>query len=102
MRSPAIFTLRCVIVSTLACLACNSAMAQDLGENARMAGTARSAAALVRGLDALGVNPELIARESTAHVSFTILPFGFHVGTDFINWGTYKKYFTGKVDANGR
>jgi hypothetical protein len=86
----------------LMCASTGIGTAQDLVGNAAMTGLGNSAGAMTRGIDALGVNPALITLQPPVRFSFSILPAGFQVGTDFISWGTYKKYFTGKVNAEGR
>ncbi len=75
--------------------------AQNLGFNGRLTGMGNGAAALVRGTDALGTNPALIAPPTGSHASISVIPVGFHAGTDFLDFGTYKKYFTGVEDENG-
>jgi hypothetical protein len=75
--------------------------AQDLGFNGRMAGLGNSAAALVRGTDALGINPALIMPEHPNNVSLSFIPLSFHAGTDFLDFGTYKQYFTGVEGDDG-
>jgi hypothetical protein len=76
--------------------------AQTLGTSARMSGMANSSAALVNGVDAIGVNPALIRPEEGVTFSVGLLPFGSNLNTDFIDYDTYKNYFTGVNDARNR
>jgi hypothetical protein len=64
-------------------------------------GMARSSTAYVRGIDAIGINPANLDADS-ATVTLSLLPFGLHVGSDFLTYGLYTQYFTGVQTDNGR
>ena len=93
------FTAIAAVLSILTLI--GTASGQDLGYNGRLAGMGNSAVAALQGTDALGINPASIAPAGEANFSFSILPIGFHAGTDFIDFGTYQKYFTGQVNEFG-
>jgi Family of unknown function (DUF5723) len=76
--------------------------AQTIGTSARLTGMGNSSAGLVRGLDALNVNPAQLVPDDGVTVSLGILPFGAQAGADFMDYATYEKYFTGTPDAKGR
>jgi hypothetical protein len=65
-------------------------------------GMARTFVASSRGLDAVGINPANLAAADDGAVTIGLMPVGLHVGTDFLNYGLYKEYFTGEETANGR
>jgi hypothetical protein len=65
-------------------------------------GMARTFVASSRGLDAIGVNPANLAVSDHGTVTFSILPFGAHVGSDFLDYDLYTKYFTGVQTDSGR
>ena len=76
-------------------------LAQTIGTSARLTGMGNSSAALVRGLDALNVNPSQIVPNDGVTVSFGVLPFGAQAGTDFLDYATYNQYFTGTAGEDG-
>src|SRR5512143_386064 len=82
-------------------IACCRLSGQEAGINARQAGMAYSGAALMTGVDALGVNPARIASGIGKTVSISLLPAGVDIGTDFVDLATYNRYFTGVDNANG-
>lgn len=65
-------------------------------------GMARTFVASSRGLDAVGINPANLAVPDEGTVTIGLMPLGFHVGTDFMNYGLYKDYFTGEETSEGR
>ncbi len=75
--------------------------AQPLSRSARSVGMANSGTSLVTGVDAFGVNPANLAAPSGSLVSIGVLPIGVVGGTDFLDFGTYQKYFTGVDDGAG-
>ncbi|HEX9005939.1 MAG TPA: DUF5723 family protein [Bacteroidota bacterium] len=64
-------------------------------------GMARTYTAVSRGLDAAGINPANLDADS-ATVTLVLLPFGVHVGSDFLTYGLYTRYFTGVDGPDGR
>jgi hypothetical protein len=65
-----------------------------------MAGTDHSAASLVTGIDALGVNPALIDPPGPAVLSIGLAPFSLRAGTDFLSYDAYVRYFTGTMGSD--
>jgi hypothetical protein len=87
----------------LACfLATGTATAQTLGTSARLTGMGNSSVALVRGLDALNVNPSQLVPDDGVTISLGVLPFGAQAGADFMDYATYEKYFTGTINEKGK
>lgn len=78
------------------------AEAQTIGTSARLTGMGNSSVALVRGLDALNVNPAQLVPSDGVVVSFGILPFGAQAGADFMDYATYEQYFTGTANEKGK
>jgi hypothetical protein len=70
--------------------------------NIRGMGMARTFVASSYGLDAVGINPANLAVTDNSTVTFSILPFGWHVGSDFLDYDLYTKYFTGVQTDSGR
>jgi len=70
--------------------------------NIRGMGMARTFVASSSGLDAVGINPANLAVPDEAIVTFSLIRFGVHVGSDFLNYGMYKDYFTGVETDSGR
>jgi hypothetical protein len=64
-------------------------------------GMGRVYVAMARGLDAALLNPAGLDADSTP-VTFTLLPFGVHMGSDFLTYDLYTSYFTGEETGNGR
>ncbi len=64
-------------------------------------GMARTYTAVARGLDAAGLNPANVDADS-ATVTVVVLPFGVHVGSDFLTYGLYTRFFTGVEGPEGR
>ncbi len=63
-------------------------------------GMARTFTAVARGIDAVGVNPANLGYPDRGTVTFDILNFGIHGGSDFWNKELYNKYFTGDENGN--
>jgi len=63
-------------------------------------GMARTSTAVARGIDAIGINPANLGYPDKGTVTFNIINFGTHIGTDFLDFGLYNKYFTGN-DTGG-
>ncbi|HCV43457.1 MAG TPA: hypothetical protein DGH68_08220 [Bacteroidetes bacterium] len=70
--------------------------------NIRGMGMARTFVASSRGLDAVGINPANLAVDDQSTVTLSIMPFGGHVGSDFLDYDIYTKYFTGIQTDSGR
>ncbi len=70
--------------------------------NVRGLGMGRTFVATARGIDAVGLNPANLAfRDRNRNFTFGILPFGVTAASSFINYGSYKKYFTGVESTLG-
>ncbi|MFA6234939.1 MAG: DUF5723 family protein [Bacteroidota bacterium] len=80
----------------------STSAAQTIGTSARLTGMGNSSAGLVRGLDALNVNPAQLVPNDGVTVSLGILPFGAQAGADFMDYATYEKYFTGTPNERGK
>jgi hypothetical protein len=63
---------------------------------------ARSSVAASRGLDAVGINPANLALPDDGTVTLSLLPVGIGVGSDFLTYGLYNKFFTGVESPTGR
>ncbi len=62
----------------------------------RLVGMGRAFTAFSRGLDAVGVNPANLAlNDRDATITINVLPLGFSIGSDLINYGIYNEFFTG-------
>lgn len=70
--------------------------------NVRSMSMARTGVALSRGLDAVGLNPAGLALPEGGTVTIGLFPLGAHVGSDFLDYGLYTKYFTGVESEDGR
>ena len=70
--------------------------------NVRGLGMARTSVAASRGLDAVGINPANLALDDGATLTISLLPFGVGVGSDFLTYGLYNKFFTGVDSPTGR
>ncbi|MCB2205681.1 hypothetical protein KQI65_13130 [bacterium] len=97
-------TIRAAGAALILTLLCGYATveAQTIGTSARLTGMGNSSAGLVRGLDALNVNPAQLVPDDGVTVSFGVLPFGAQAGADFMDYSTYNQYFTGTPDAKGK
>ena len=70
--------------------------------NIRGLGMARAATAASRGLDAVGINPANLALDDDAGVELSLVPVGVVLGSDFLTYGLYNKFFTGVDSPTGR
>lgn len=95
-------SLRYSVLFLVLLLAASTSQSQTLGTSARLTGMGNSSAALVRGLDALHVNPAQLVPDDGVTVSFALLPFGAQAGADFMDYATYEKYFTGTANERGK
>jgi len=91
-----------VTLAVLAMVWIGSAFASGERTNIQGMGMARTFVASSRGLDAVGINPANLAAPDEGTVTIGLMPLGLHVGTDFMNYGMYKEYFTGEESADGR
>jgi hypothetical protein len=83
----------------------NTTLAGNDRVSPRIVGMGRTFTAVSRGLDAIGLNPANLALSDRGNtVTFQFAPFGFAVGSDFLNYKIYNDFFTGvdEVDANGK
>jgi hypothetical protein len=66
-------------------------------------GMARTFTASTHGLDAAGINPaNLIGGDREYVIQFGLPRVGMHVGSDFLTYDLYEKYFTGIKTDSGR
>lgn len=81
-----------------------AAMPAGAGErtSARSMSMARTFVASSRGVDAVGVNPANLALPDEGTVTLSLMPLGFHVGSELLNYDIYTRYFTGVESDNGR
>jgi hypothetical protein len=93
---------RILAVVLLTFTVAGAALAGGDGTNIRGMGMGRTYVAASRGLDAFGVNPANLAFEDGNTVSFSLVPLGTTVGTNFMTYGLYTKYFTGVETDSGR
>jgi len=80
----------------------SSAFAGGERTNVRGMGMARTFVATSRGIEASGINPANLALPGTGTVAVSVLPFGFHVGSEFLDYDLYTSYFTGVETDTGR
>lgn len=96
-------TIRYIALALLlSCTLAATAGAQTIGTSARLTGMGNSSTALVRGLDALNVNPAQLVPDDGVTVSLGVLPFGAQAGADFMDYATYERYFTGTINEKGK
>lgn len=93
---------RCIAAALIACALFPRAGFAGDQTNIRGLGMARSATAASRGLDAVGINPANLALPDDGTVTLSILPVGVGVGSDFLTYGLYNKFFTGVESPTGR
>jgi hypothetical protein len=76
----------------------------DGGDRTNIAGVgmARTSVASSRGIGAIGINPANLAISRGETVEIGLVPFGLHVGSDFMTYGIYTDYFTGVETDSGR
>ena len=65
-------------------------------------GMGRTYTATSRGIDAIGINPANLAVPGDKSFTLSILPLGVRLGTDFLDYGLYRQYFTGDPTETGR
>jgi hypothetical protein len=70
--------------------------------NVRGLGMAKTSVASSRGLDAVGINPANLALPDDGTVTISLVPIGVGVGSDFMTYGLYNKFFTGVESPTGR
>ena len=92
--------LRIAVLLTFSLCVASIATAQDR-TNVRGVGMARAINAAARGVDALGINPSLLALPENRFMEIGLAQFGFHVRSDFVSYDVYNKYFTGVDDGMG-
>ena len=91
------------IFSLLLMISCLPAAATSGDQtNVRGLGMARTSVAASRGLDAVGINPANLALPDDGTVTISLLPAGVAVGSDFMTYGLYNKFFTGVESPTGR
>lgn len=66
----------------------------------RTLGMGRTAVAVSRGIDAIGINPANIAMPDIGYFNFSLVNTNFRVSTELLTYDLYQKYFTG-VDTGG-
>lgn len=91
---------RTLVAAVSILLLAGTLQSQTIGTSARITGMGNSSVALVRGLDALNVNPAQIVPDEDFTVSFGVLPFTANAGMDFMTYELYNKYFTGTVGGD--
>ena len=91
-----------VILAAAVTLGGGRAVAGGERTNIQGMGMARTFVASSRGLDAVGINPANLAAPDGGMVTIGLMPFGMHVGSDFMSYGLYKEYFTGEQTSDGR
>jgi hypothetical protein len=65
-------------------------------------GMARTFTASTHGLDAAGINPANLLGGRDCWFSLSLTGLGVHVGSDFLTYDLYNKYFTGVNTDSGR
>ncbi len=92
------YIVKGLLIVFLSALLCTRGDAGNDRSSARSVGLARAHAASVYGSDAVGINPAFLSvpRQSTFELS--ILPVGFRIGSNFIDYNMYANYFTGAED----
>ena len=70
--------------------------------NVRGLGMGGASVALSSGTDAVGVNPANLALPEGGKFSLSLLPVAVRVGSDFLTYGLYTRYFTGVATDSGR
>ena len=91
-----------ITIAALAASVHTTAVAGGERTNIQGVGMARTFVAHSRGLDAVGINPANLAAEDGGRVTFGLMPIGIHLGSDFLSYGLYSKYFTGQDGSSGR
>lgn len=65
-------------------------------------GMARTFTASTHGLNAVGINPANLLGGQDCFLSVGLTGFGVHVGSDFMTYDLYQRYFTGTETDSGR
>jgi len=65
-------------------------------------GMGRTGVAASRGLDAVGINPANLALPDGGNVTLSLMHTGAEIGSDFLTYGLYNKFFTGVESPSGR
>ncbi len=95
--------VRAVLLSAFVCLSSvQDATASGERTNIPGLGMGGTFVAGSRGLDCIGINPGNLAQPERGIVSFSLIPFGVHVGSDIISYDVYNQYFTGVATDSGR
>lgn len=76
--------------------------AQEERTNTRGMGMAGTYVVASRGLDAVGINPANLAYQEGKTVTIGFIPFGIHLGSNFLDYDLYTTYFTGIDTDSGR
>lgn len=87
--------------ATLLVIGAGSSFAGGDRANVRGMGMARSYVAASRGMDAVSINPALLAMKEDL-LTLSLAPFGIHAGSDFLTLGLYRDYFVGVETGEGR
>jgi hypothetical protein len=69
--------------------------------NPRGVGMARTVNATALGIEALNINPALLALPGNRFLDIGLIPFSFHVRTELFSYDIYQKYFTGVEGPTG-
>ena len=91
-----------LMTGALLVLNCQMLVAQMERSNVQGMGMARTALLSSRGLDAVGINPANLAYSEGKTVTFSLFPFGVHLGSNFMDYDLYTTYFTGVDSDSGR
>ena len=94
MNTTRIFLLLVMVVCLL-----HGALADDR-TSLRVLGMGRSAAAVSRGTDAIGVNPANIAIPDIGNFNLSLINSSFRISTELMTYDIYQQYFTG-IDTGG-
>jgi hypothetical protein len=92
--------LRSVLILGLVPLAAGVAQTGDR-TNVRGVGMGRTMNAAARGVDALGVNPSLLALPDNRFMEIGLPTVGFHFLSQFVSYDVYNDYFTGVETTSG-
>ncbi len=65
-------------------------------------GMGRTSVASGLGIDAVGINPANLARPLDGMVSIALSPVAVSLGSDFLSYDLYTRYFTGVATDSGR
>ncbi len=94
--------IRWGVFGVAVCSVLSVALAGGERTNVQGMGMARTFVAGSRGLDAVGINPANLAANVDGTVTLSLLPFGVHIGSDFMTLGLYNEFFTGVATDQGR